>query len=114
MLRFVHITIVWLVCLVAAACFKLHAADQMTAGEGVVVEVLPEARFRVRLDNDHEVLAYSAGRMKKNRIKTLAGDRVTVEMTPYDLSKGRITYRHKTGGPIPATGGGRRPPPRRR
>jgi len=63
--------------------------------QGAVLEVLPDARFRVKLDNDHEVMAYTSGRMKKNRIRTLAGDRVTVEMTPYDLTKGRITFRHK-------------------
>lgn len=63
--------------------------------QGAVLEVLPDARFRVQLDNGHEVMAYTSGRMKKNRIRTLAGDRVTVEMTPYDLTKGRITFRHK-------------------
>ena len=63
--------------------------------DGAVVEALPDGRFRVRLDNGHEVLAYTAGRMKKARIRTLAGDRVTVEMTPYDLDKGRIIFRHK-------------------
>ena len=63
--------------------------------EGTVMELLPDARFRVRLDNGHETLAYSSGKMKKNRIRILAGDRVTVEMTPYDLSKGRITFRFK-------------------
>ncbi len=51
--------------------------------------------FRVQLDNDHEVLAHTSGKMRKNRIRVLAGDRVTVEMTPYDLSKGRITFRYK-------------------
>jgi translation initiation factor IF-1 len=56
--------------------------------------VLPEARYRVRLSNDHELIAYTAGRMKKNRIRTLAGDRVTVEVSPYDLSKGRLIFRH--------------------
>ena len=71
--------------------------EELLEFEGVVTEVLPEARFRVKLDNEHEVLAYTAGRMKRNRIKTLAGDRVTVEMSPYDLTKGRITFRHKTG-----------------
>jgi translation initiation factor IF-1 len=76
--------------------------EELLEFEGIVTEVLPEARFRVKLDNDHEVLAYTAGRMKRNRIKTLAGDRVTVEMSPYDLTKGRITFRHKTGsGPPP-------------
>ena len=89
------------------------AKEEFIEFEGTVVDVLPDGRFRVRLDNEHEVLAYTAGRMKKNRIRTLAGDRVTVEMTPYDLEKGRITFRHKTerGGPVPAA---RRPPVRRR
>jgi translation initiation factor IF-1 len=63
--------------------------------EGVVTDVLPDTRFRVMLENDHEIIAYAAGRMKKHRIRTLVGDRVTVEMTPYDLEKGRIIYRHK-------------------
>ena len=63
--------------------------------DGVVLELLPDARFKVRLDNGHETLAYSSGKMKKNRIRILAGDRVTVEMTPYDLTKGRINFRHK-------------------
>ena len=67
--------------------------------EGVITELLPEGRFRVRLDNDHMVLAYTAGRMKRNKIRSLVGDRVTVEMTPYDLDKGRITFRHKADGP---------------
>jgi translation initiation factor IF-1 len=61
----------------------------------VVVDVLPDARFRIKLDNDHEIIAYTAGRMKKHRIRTLVGDRVTIEMTPYDLDKGRVIYRHK-------------------
>ena len=63
--------------------------------DGVITEVLPDVRFHVKLDNGHETLAYTAGRMKKARIRVLAGDRVTVEMTPYDLSKGRIIFRHK-------------------
>jgi translation initiation factor IF-1 len=78
------------------------AKEELIEFEGVVTELLPEGRFRVSLENEHEVLAYTAGKMKKNRIRTLVGDRVTVEMTPYDLSKGRIIYRHKTesaGGP---------------
>ena len=62
---------------------------------GVVSEVLPNAMFRVQLDNEHEILAHTSGKMRKNRIRVLAGDRVTVEMTPYDLTKGRITYRFK-------------------
>lgn len=63
--------------------------------EGVVTDVLPDARFRVKLENGHEIIAYTAGRMKKFRIRTLTGDRVTVEMSPYDLEKGRVVYRHK-------------------
>lgn len=62
---------------------------------GVVSELLPNAMFRVRLDNRHEVLAHTSGKMRKNRIRVLAGDRVNVEMTPYDLTKGRITFRFK-------------------
>jgi translation initiation factor IF-1 len=69
--------------------------------EGSVVDVLPDGRFRVQLENGHQIIAYTAGRMKRNRIKTIAGDRVTVEMTPYDLEKGRVIFRHKTGGPAP-------------
>lgn len=63
--------------------------------EGVVTELLPNATFRVTLTSGHEILAHTSGRMRKNRIRVLAGDRVTVEMTAYDLSKGRITFRHK-------------------
>ena len=63
--------------------------------QGVVSELLPNAMFRVKLDNDHEVIAHTSGKMRKNRIRVLAGDRVTVEMTPYDLTKGRITFRSK-------------------
>ena len=63
--------------------------------QGVVMELLPNAMFKVKLDNDHEILAHSSGKMRKNRIRVLAGDKVTVEMTPYDLSKGRITFRWK-------------------
>jgi translation initiation factor IF-1 len=88
------------------------AKEELLEFEGTVIDVLPEARFRVLLDNQHEVLAYSAGRMQRNRIKTLRGDRVTVEMSPYDLTKGRITFRHKSGGPT--TGETRRPNFRRR
>jgi translation initiation factor IF-1 len=62
---------------------------------GTVTELLPNAMFRVKLDNDHEVLAHTSGKMRKNRIRVLAGDRVNVEMTPYDLTKGRITFRYK-------------------
>ena len=63
--------------------------------QGVVMEFLPNAMFKVKLENDHEILAHSSGKMRKNRIRVLAGDTVTVEMTPYDLTKGRITFRWK-------------------
>ena len=63
--------------------------------QGVVSELLPNAMFKVKLDNDHVVIAHTSGKMRKNRIRVLAGDRVTVEMTPYDLTKGRITFRSK-------------------
>ena len=63
--------------------------------QGVVSELLPNAMFKVKLDNDHEVIAHTSGKLRKNRIRVLAGDRVTVEMTPYDLTKGRITFRSK-------------------
>ena len=62
---------------------------------GTVTEKLPNAMFRVKLENDHEIIAHTSGRMRRNRIRVLPGDKVDVEMTPYDLSKGRITYRHK-------------------
>jgi translation initiation factor IF-1 len=71
------------------------AKEELIQLEGLVVEILPDTRFRIKLDNGHEIVAYTAGRMKKNRIKTLAGDRVTVEMSPYDLEKGRVIFRHK-------------------
>ena len=88
------------------------AKEEPLEFEGVVVEVLPDARCRVKLENGHEVVAYTSGRMKKNRIRILAGDKVTVEMTPYDLDKGRINFRHKdTRAPVP--GQQRRPPQRR-
>ena len=69
--------------------------------EGVVIEALPGTQFKVRLDNDHEVLAYLSGKMRKYYIRILLGDRVKVEMSPYDLSRGRIVYRHKKGAPAP-------------
>ena len=63
--------------------------------QGVVIELLPNAMFRVKLDNEHIVLAHTSGKMRKNRIRVLVGDRVMVEMTPYDLTKGRISFREK-------------------
>ena len=63
--------------------------------DGVVDEVLPNATFRVKLENGHMILAHVAGKMRMNYIKILQGDRVTIELSPYDLNKGRITYRYK-------------------
>lgn len=83
------------------------AKEEALEFEGMVLEALPDAKFRVELENGHVVIAYTAGRMKKNRIKTLAGDRVTVEMTPYDLDKARLVFRHKGEGAPPP---GSRPP----
>lgn len=64
--------------------------------DGVVVKVLPATMYRVKLENGHELLAHISGKMRKHFIKITTGDRVTVEMSPYDLTKGRITYRHRT------------------
>lgn len=69
--------------------------EELLEFPGVVTELLPNATFRVKLENGHEIIAHTAGRMRKNRIRVLAGDKVLVEMTPYDLTKGRITYRFK-------------------
>jgi translation initiation factor IF-1 len=71
------------------------AKEEMLEFPGVVEELLPNANFRVKLDNGHEVLAHTSGKMRKNRIRVLAGDKVMVEMTPYDLTKGRVTFRFK-------------------
>ena len=67
--------------------------------EGKVTEALPNTSFRVKLDNGYEVLAYLSGKMRKYYIRVLLGDRVRVELSPYDLTRGRVVYRHKTGGP---------------
>ena len=71
------------------------AKEELIEMNGLVSEVLPELRFRVELENGHKMIAYTAGRMKKNHIRILMGDRVDIELSPYDLTKGRITYRHK-------------------
>ena len=71
------------------------AKEELLEFPGIITELLPNATFRVKLENDHEIIAHTAGRMRKNRIRVLAGDKVLVEMTPYDLTKGRITYRYK-------------------
>jgi translation initiation factor IF-1 len=79
------------------------AKEQLLEMNGKVVEVLPDARFRVTLDNGHNLIAYSAGKMRKHHIRIIAGDKVSLELSPYDLSKGRITFRHIEGrGPATA------------
>jgi len=70
------------------------AKEELIEMEGVVSEVLPDSRYRVTLDNGHDLIAYSAGKMRKHHIRILAGDKVTLEISPYDLSKGRINFRH--------------------
>jgi translation initiation factor IF-1 len=71
------------------------AREEMIEMEGVVDEVLPNTMFRVKLNNGHEITAYASGKVRKHRIRILAGDRVTLEMSPYDLTRGRISFRHK-------------------
>ena len=81
------------------------AKEDLIEMRGQVDEVLPDARFRVTLENGHSLIAYSGGKMRKNRIRILAGDKVSLELSPYDLNKGRITFRHlepRSGGPAPA------------
>jgi translation initiation factor IF-1 len=78
------------------------AKEELLEMNGVVREVLPDARYRVTLDNGHQLVAYSAGKMRKHHIKIIAGDKVSLEMSPYDLSKGRITFRHIEGRPAGA------------
>lgn len=70
------------------------AKEELIEMRGKVDEVLPDSRYRVTLENGHGVVAYTAGKMKKHRIRILAGDNVSLEMSPYDLTKGRITFRH--------------------
>ena len=84
------------------------AKEEHLEMNGVVSEVLPDSRYRVTLDNGHELVAYSAGKMRKHHIRILAGDKVSLELSPYDLSKGRITFRHIENKRPAAT------PPRRR
>jgi translation initiation factor IF-1 len=70
------------------------AKEEKIQVEGEVIDALPNAMFRVRLENDHEIVAHISGKMRMNYIRILPGDRVTVDISPYDLTKGRITYRH--------------------
>jgi translation initiation factor IF-1 len=78
------------------------AKEEMLEMEGVVQEVLPSTQFRVELANGAQVLASAGGKVRKNRIRILAGDRVTMEMSPYDLTRGRISFRHKDENPVAA------------
>ena len=84
------------------------AKEELIEMQGRVDEVLPDARFSVTLDNGHQLIAYSGGKMRKHRIRVLAGDKVTLEMSPYDLNKGRLTFRH-----IERSGSGQPPQQRR-
>ncbi|HEY6354088.1 MAG TPA: translation initiation factor IF-1 [Burkholderiaceae bacterium] len=79
------------------------AKEELIEMRGKVSEVLPDSRYRVILDNGHSLVAYTAGRMRKHHIRILAGDNVSLELSPYDLSKGRITFRHleRSGPPAP-------------
>ena len=86
------------------------AKEELIEMHGQVDEVLPDLRYRVTLENGHKVVAYTGGKMRKHSIRILANDRVTLEMSPYDLSKGRITFRHLDNRP-PRTG---QPPAQRR
>jgi translation initiation factor IF-1 len=70
------------------------AKEELLEMQGCVQEVLPDSRFRVGLENGHELIAYTSGKMRQHRIRILAGDKVSVEMSPYDFTKGRITFRH--------------------
>jgi translation initiation factor IF-1 len=70
------------------------AKEELIEFSGIVLELLPNANFRVKLENEHMIIAHTSGRMRKNRIRILVGDKITVEMTPYDLTKGRIIHRH--------------------
>lgn len=71
------------------------AKEELLEFKGEVIEKLPNAMFKVKLENGHEILAHTAGKMRKFRIRVMVGDVVNIEMTPYDLSKGRISYRYK-------------------
>jgi len=75
------------------------AKEDLIEMSGVVTEVLPDARYRVQLENGHELVAYTNGKMRKHHIRILAGDKVSLELSPYDLTKGRITFRHIEGRP---------------
>lgn len=78
------------------------AKEELLEMQGLVTEVLPDSRFLVTLENGHSLVAYTAGKMRKHHIRIIAGDKVKVELSPYDLSKGRITFRQIEGRPSPA------------
>ena len=86
------------------------AKEELIEMPGVVDEILPDSRYRVTLQNGHQLVAYTSGKMRKHHIRILAGDKVSLEMSPYDLTKGRITFRQleQRSGPPPARGGYRR------
>ena len=73
------------------------AKEELLEMNGLVEEVLPDSRFRVNLENGHRLIAYTSGKMRQNHIRILAGDKVSLELSPYDLNKGRITFRHIEG-----------------
>mgnify|MGYP003341007311 CR=1 FL=1 len=73
------------------------AKEELIQFEGLVTEILPDARYRVQLDTGHEIVAYTAGKMKMHRIRIIEGDKVTVEMSPYDMTKARVVFRHIEG-----------------
>lgn len=79
------------------------AKEELIEMNGVVAEVLPDSRYRVSCENGHQLIAYTSGKMRKNHIRIIAGDQVSLELSPYDLSKGRITFRHlvKNGNNMP-------------
>jgi translation initiation factor IF-1 len=87
---------------------KPLAKEELLTLEGVIDEIYPDGRFGVMLENDHRIIAYTAGKMRKFRIRSVVGDRVHVEMTPYDLSKGRIIFRERTPGVGPGPRNARR------
>jgi translation initiation factor IF-1 len=84
------------------------AKEELLTVEGLIDEIYPDGRFGVLLDNDHRVIVYTAGKMRRFRIRSVVGDRVHVEMTPYDLTKGRLIFRERTPGQGPGGGGPRR------
>ncbi|MBL8305809.1 MAG: translation initiation factor IF-1 [Rubrivivax sp.] len=84
------------------------AKEELIEMHGTVDEILPDSRFRVTLENGHQLVAYTGGKMRKHHIRILAGDNVSLELSPYDLSKGRITFRHlERRGPAPTSNAAR-------